>query len=800
VRQRQLSPAGIKAWLILRQAMLLTLLSLVLTSVLSGTWRNILAGILAVVAALLVLRLHWPAVGARRFWRWSLLFALLFLLVPWSPLTVFGRVILSMLLGTLLIFRPYRFLPELGSGRRALTWLGSIVLISGFIGFGGPAESSNGVTGVLRHVHGLARFVLVVFWLMNIVWIFLGVRLHFLRMRPKLAVAGMLLAAVPVGLILTLGVLGAWSLLGAGRAEQASAVMGDWLTLVEAGALVGEGPFGGGFGDSMLAPGEAEVDLAWRADLVDAIAHAPFDPMPPAIWLTRAGELWALRIEQSEGRPSLTGGRRFDRESLGLIAETTGCVVGIFGDGDMVLSFSGSSGAGGESGIVGDGILADSGDSTALLLAWPASVTAEQIRGTGEGGSWIDRVIWFGGAPLNTYRLETDGLAQEELVLGLRTRPRDVVRYFTRGENELNRVIIGVLAGIAVVFLLFQLFAFYFGMRIVGGVTGAVGQLHKATERLARGDLDATISLPNEDEFGDLADSFNEMTTAIRVAQEQIVQKQLLEAQLDTARGIQQRLLPAQMPRIEGYQVAGSSDPSLQVGGDYFDFVEMPDGRLGIAVADVTGKGVPAALLMANVQAGLHGQTIHPGSAAEIIGRMNDLMYESTDAHMFVTFALILLDPATGSIESVSAGHEPTLLVRPDGSYEKLEAGGLMLGMLPGFAYTEIESRMEPGDVLVLYTDGVTEAMGPAPTPVPAIEASATSLAEEPEVDDAEDDDEAILPFFEEDRLIENCVTRRHESAEEIRRALLAAIRNFAQEIPQSDDITIVVIKREDAA
>jgi len=377
-----------------------------------------------------------------------------------------------------------------------------------------------------------------------------------------------------------------------------------------------------------------------------------------------------------------------------------------------------------------------------------------------------------------------------------------VVGYFTRGNNDLNQVIIGILAGIAVVFLIFQLFAFYFGMRIVGGVTGAVGQLHKATERLARGDLDASISLPNEDEFGDLADSFNEMTTAIRVAQDQIVQKQLLEAQLDTARGIQQRLLPAQMPRIEGYQVAGSSDPSLQVGGDYFDFVEMPDGRLGIAVADVTGKGVPAALLMANVQAGLHGQTIHPGSAAEIIGRMNDLMYESTDAHMFVTFALILLEPETGNIESVSAGHEPTLLIRPDGSYEKLEAGGLVLGMMPGFGYTEVEARMEPGDVLVLYTDGVTEAMGPAPTPVPAIGAKAESLADEPDLDevDEDEDDEAILPFFEEQRLVEICVSRRHDSADEIRRALLAAIRNFAQEVPQSDDITIVVIKRDAAA
>jgi sigma-B regulation protein RsbU (phosphoserine phosphatase) len=380
-----------------------------------------------------------------------------------------------------------------------------------------------------------------------------------------------------------------------------------------------------------------------------------------------------------------------------------------------------------------------------------------------------------------------------------------VFAYFTGRDNDLNLVVVGVLVGIAVVFLVLQLFALYFGLRIVGGVTGAVGQLHQATERLARGNLDTTITLPNEDEFGDLADSFNEMTTAIRVAQDQIVQKQLLEAQLDTARGIQQRLLPSGMPRLEGYQIAGSSDSSLQVGGDYFDFVEMPDGRLGIAVADVTGKGVPAALLMANVQAGLHGQAMHPGSAAEIMGRMNDLLFESTDPHMFVTFALIVLDPTTGQVESVSAGHEPTLLVRPDGSWEKLEAGGLMLGMMPGFEYSEVEAGLEPGDVLVMYTDGVTEAMGPAPTPVPALPAEASSSSssggeDEAWDEDEDDDDEPILPFFEEHRLVEICIERRHESAEEIRQALLAAVRNFAQNVPQSDDITIVVIKREKAA
>jgi serine phosphatase RsbU (regulator of sigma subunit) len=791
VRQRQISEEGRTAWLLLRQAMLLTAASLVMTAVLPGFWRNLLGGAAAVLACVPVLRLFWPTVGGRRFWRWSLLIPAVLLLIPWGPLSVLGRVLLSIMLFVLLTLRPYRYLPELGSGRRALTWVASIVILGLFIGVRGPSESSTGVTGVLHHLHGTARYLLAIFWVMNALWIFLGVRLHFMRMRPKLAVAGLLLAAVPVGLILTLAMVGGWSLLGAGRAEQAASVLDDWLLVAASPADVADGPFVDRFEAGEPGP-------PWLDEAADAIAHAPFDPMPPAIWFSEAGELWALRIGNEQGAPRLRGGARLARGGLLQLAGRTGCVVAIYTEGSGGFGFSSGEGWQGEAGILGEDKFADSGDSTDVLMGWPPSVRPEIVFGGDSDEGLLDKLVWFGGATVAGWSMGSRGIAQDELIVGLRTRPRDVFSYFLAGDNELNAVVLGVLVGIAIVFVLLQIFAFYFGLRIVGGVTGAVSELHKATEKLARGDLDTRITLPNEDEFGDLADSFNEMTTAIRVAQDQIVQKQLLEAQLDTARGIQQRLLPSGMPRIDGYEVAGSSDPSLQVGGDYFDFVEMPDGRLGVAVADVTGKGVPAALLMANVQAGLHGQAMHPGTAAEIIGRMNELLYDSTDAHMFVTFALVVLDPASGQIESVSAGHEPTLLIRPDGSWEKLEAGGLMLGMMPGFEYSEVQSAMEPGDVLVMYTDGVTEAMGPAPTPVPSGEEPERSSSKLPvPVDEDEDeDDEPILPFFEEHRLVDVCVARRHESAEQIRAGLLEAVRNFAQDVPQSDDITIVVIKR----
>ena len=266
----------------------------------------------------------------------------------------------------------------------------------------------------------------------------------------------------------------------------------------------------------MLGPGESEVDLPWRAELEDAVAHAAFDPMPPAIWLTHGDELWAIRIGTDEGRPRLAGGRRLDRDSMAQIARATGCVTGIYAEDNMNFSFDSSDGIGGDAGVLGAGVLADTGDSTALLLAWPPAVTREQIVGTGGDIGWLDNVIWFGGATQDAWRLAENGLARDEFRIGLRTRPRDVFGYLSGGgDDDLKKVVIGVLAAVAVIFLVFQLFALYFGLRIVGGVTGAVDQLHRATERLARGDLEATISIPNEDELDRKSTRLNSSHTDI---------------------------------------------------------------------------------------------------------------------------------------------------------------------------------------------------------------------------------------------------------------------------------------------
>ena len=266
-------------------------------------------------------------------------------------------------------------------------------------------------------------------------------------------------------------------------------------------------------------------------------------------------------------------------------------------------------------------------------------------------------------------------------------------------------------------------------------------------------------------------------------------------------RSIQLRLLPSEVPIVTGFELAGGSTPSKQVGGDYFDFIPLPDGRMGIAVADVSGKGIPAALLMSNLQASLQGQVLHEAPVTEVVGRMNELLARSTDAHMFATFFYGVLEPDTGRIAGVNAGHEPPLVIRGDGSTEELPAGGLILGMLPGQSYRECEAVLGPGDVMVLYTDGITEAMGPG-TRIPGMDLHALPSSDERtgQTDDDEDDDEEIVTnFFGEERLREVAVAHRHEGAASIHRAILDAVARHVRDVPQSDDVTLVVIKRDAA-
>ena len=191
---------------------------------------------------------------------------------------------------------------------------------------------------------------------------------------------------------------------------------------------------------------------------------------------------------------------------------------------------------------------------------------------------------------------------------------------------------------------------------------------------------------------------------------EQLIEKKRLEGQLEVARQVQLELLPAKDPQLEGYDISAYNFPTEEVSGDYYDWVKIYDDQIGLVIADVSGKGVPAALLMAFLRASLRAAT-HIGYSPQIsMAKVNYLLWESIERNQFVTAFYAILDATNKTLAYTNAGHNPPLLLDKDGNPKFIDRGSLPLGMFRDTRYHEYYLTTEPGEVLVLYTDGVTEA------------------------------------------------------------------------------------------
>ncbi len=260
------------------------------------------------------------------------------------------------------------------------------------------------------------------------------------------------------------------------------------------------------------------------------------------------------------------------------------------------------------------------------------------------------------------------------------------------------------------------------------------------------------------------AQSAQVIETARLYLEEQQFQK--MQQDMTMARQIQQNLLPKKAPLIEGYALAGVSYPATQVGGDYYDFVTLPDGKVAFCLGDVSGKGMPAAMLMSNLQATLRGQTINCSCARECLEKSNYLLFQSTDSEKYATLFYGILDPANNRLAYANAGHNHPIMLAPDGSHQRLKTIGIPLGFLERFEFSEHTVPFEKGSVLVLFSDGISEAM---------------NVFEEE---------------FEEERILEISQANLESGPNEIIEQIIDAVRQHAGEAPQSDDMTLVVIKR----
>jgi len=328
------------------------------------------------------------------------------------------------------------------------------------------------------------------------------------------------------------------------------------------------------------------------------------------------------------------------------------------------------------------------------------------------------------------------------------------------------------LAIFAVLLIIIAVLVFVFSRMI----TDPIRKLTEGTGEIGSGNLDYKVSVHSGDELEQLADSFNRMAGDLKRYMNEILvtnaEKERLESEMEIARAIQQSFLPETISQVEGFDVAAKSLMAKEVGGDFFDVipfevVKIKPGRMGVLIADVSGKGIPAALFMAlsRIIVRINATWLYD-EPAQAIHDANNLIAADSKAGMFVTLFYGILDHTGHTFTYVNAGHNPPIVYHgSDGTFSELAATGIAMGAVADATYTADVKPLTIGDVVVLYTDGITEAMN------------------------------AREEMFGEDRLYDVIRETKGASADQIVGKILDSVKTFTGEYPQSDDITLMVIR-----
>ena len=300
-------------------------------------------------------------------------------------------------------------------------------------------------------------------------------------------------------------------------------------------------------------------------------------------------------------------------------------------------------------------------------------------------------------------------------------------------------------------------------------IVSAYGDMKNIRTAMNRGAFDF-VTKPLD--FGDLRVTIERTLHHMEEWQEALSSRDKLVAlqnELNVASGIQQSILPTVFPSRDDYQIYASMEPARNVGGDFFDVVRLEDDRVGLAIADVSDKGVPAALFMMSSRTWMKSAAISSPEPGTVLGEVNALLHEDNDTQMFVTVLYAVYDPETGEFTYASGGHDAPLLVHSDGSSELLPlTGGIALGIVPDLAYGQNSVVLDHGETLVLYTDGVTEAMN------------------------GEGEQFGI------ERLRKVFTGRAPKDANEAAHKVFEAVNTFADGAAQSDDITCLTLRRSE--
>jgi sigma-B regulation protein RsbU (phosphoserine phosphatase) len=350
------------------------------------------------------------------------------------------------------------------------------------------------------------------------------------------------------------------------------------------------------------------------------------------------------------------------------------------------------------------------------------------------------------------------------------------------------------------IFLVLELLALFAAGWMTRAVTGTVHRLYRATEFIKRGDFSHRVQVRAQDQLGELAGAYNDMAANIEVLLRERVEHERLEREIEIAAEVQAQLFPRAVPALTTAEITAECRAARGVAGDYYDYIEIAPGLVALALGDVSGKGISASLVMSNLQASLRAQAtilaerlraaeraaaavvgatgtadVEPPcgvtgvdracAVAEIAANINTQLCQSTDSNRFVTLFLAIYNDQTRALRYTNAGHNAPFLIRADGSHERLAAGGTVVGAFDFARYEEAAATLAPGDLLLIFSDGLSEAQN--------------TTGEE----------------YGEDRLLQLARQHRDHSADELRRAIFDEIEIWSGGQERGDDQTVVIVK-----
>lgn len=370
----------------------------------------------------------------------------------------------------------------------------------------------------------------------------------------------------------------------------------------------------------------------------------------------------------------------------------------------------------------------------------------------------------------------------QRVLVYVRSRTSAVLRVlFSQRADWDNNVLLNAFVGLAIAFLVVEAIALLIGISLSRTITAAVHNLYEGTERVMEGDFSHRINVKGKDQLASLGHSFNRMTENLERLLKVAKEKERLQAELEIAREVQNQLYPRSVPQSPSLSLHALCHPARTVSGDYYDYHSIQEGRIAITLGDVSGKGISAALLMATVQssfrtqirhclemaaiAGVNGGAMSQVSTAKLMAQLNLQLYANTSPEKFATMFFGVYDEANGQLHYTNAGHLPPILIR-NGETLRLAIDGMVVGAFPFAQYGESTMKLERGDLLVCFTDGISE----------------------PENEYGE--------MFGEDRLIDLVRRNSARSDEEIAQAVFEAVERWTGSPELQDDMTLLIARK----